>query len=120
MTHLILLLALMQQPGMVCDPPTPLCQAMMGIPSQDWQPLPTTIPDNATCINNRVDTELCEPIDVPAIEETEPIVPPLEFSDGSKLTARTRRTCTDKTRILMHDEQDPPIWYCHKPQTGGN
>lgn len=26
-------------------------------------------------------------------------------------------SCADKTRILLHDEQEPPKFWCHKPQT---
>jgi len=26
----------------------------------------------------------------------------------------SRHTCADKTRILLHDEQDPPKYWCHR------
>jgi hypothetical protein len=26
-------------------------------------------------------------------------------------------TCTDKLRVLEHDESEPPHYYCRKPQT---
>jgi hypothetical protein len=30
----------------------------------------------------------------------------------------TRQSCADKIRILLHDEQDPPNYWCHKVNAG--
>ena len=109
MTHLILLLALMQQPDtrywdykflpegcylqvtgeVVCDKkPEPI-----DVPATDWPRLIRRAGDYWECGLNACFTDS----DI------------YEMKPG----------CDDKTRILMHDEQDPPKWYCHKPQTAG-
>jgi hypothetical protein len=67
-----------------------------------------------------------EPIDVPAIHSA---MTEYELSlcreianQHTKDTAAEckkalqRWTCADKTRIVMHDEQEPPVYWCHKVQ----
>lgn len=59
------------------------------------------------------------PIDVPAIQETRTIkqepCKPMEIMCGNTFIKR-EWTCKDKTRILEHDEQDPPKYYCRRVQ----
>jgi hypothetical protein len=68
-----------------------------------------------------------EPLDVPAIQEHHKQAMGTKnchaASDDPKNYAMTCETiydewdtlaCADKTRILMHDEQDPPRWWRHK------
>ena len=61
-----------------------------------------------------------EPIDVPAIWQKGIVIEVtgafLLCEEGETGCYAERVTCADKTRILMHDEQDPPKSWCHKPQ----
>jgi hypothetical protein len=72
---------------------------------------------------------LCEPepIDVPAIQETRPdpiagvpcAAPSVSLTDcmtRSKDAIIQVTTCTDKARILQHDEDSPARWWCHRVQ----
>jgi hypothetical protein len=83
-------------------------------------------------INTDVDNWKPEPVDVPAIQE-ERIIPEGERPTCKPMTCPTAKncfvnsvclppdeketvwTCADKTRILMHDEQNPPKYWCHAP-----
>jgi hypothetical protein len=59
-----------------------------------------------------------EPENVPAIVLTKKTkVPGLMEFDWHDVTV-SYHTCADKTRILLHDEQDPPVYWCHKVNTG--
>ena len=49
-----------------------------------------------------------ESIDVPAI--------PGFATDSDSVLGRYKWTCADKTRILLHDEQTPPQYWCHRVQ----
>lgn len=62
-----------------------------------------------------------EPTDVPAIQECEvhsqffaswQLCPPGPI--GPEWLGHYRLTCSDKSRILQHDEQAPPKFWCHK------
>jgi hypothetical protein len=75
-----------------------------------------------------LDVKNLDPIDVPAISTKTWKVTQhtcdVHESSTSYPTCFTHEqvdgwTCKDKTRILMHDEQEPPKWYCHRAQTGG-
>lgn len=72
-----------------------------------------------------------EPIDVPAVAgkwtdggvndghcASASVWPNIETSTYDNLQRCRNRAwrCTDKTRILQHDEQTPPKFWCHKPQ----
>lgn len=50
--------------------------------------------------------------DVPAVEVKEEY-----FDTGRGTSYRAQTTCSDKTRILQHDEQTPPKFWCRKPVT---
>lgn len=52
-----------------------------------------------------------EPIDVPAVQGC-------YFPEGviSECLGKLEWVCRDRTRILQHDEQQPPTYWCHKPQ----
>jgi hypothetical protein len=73
------------------------------------------------------------PEDVPAIQVTVPIEEcfltmegcAIRDANGKRFTRDdwyanpdkyhfTRQSCADKARILMHDEADPPKYYCHR------
>ena len=57
------------------------------------------------------------PVDVPAIQQsTEKPKVFLQYPDGTWHPS-SEYTCADKTRILLHDEQNPPKWWCHKSET---
>jgi len=59
---------------------------------------------------------LAEPIDVPGIVGHKNMC----VEDAPLPTGRDQHchleypTCADPTRILMHDEQTPPKWWCHR------
>jgi hypothetical protein len=44
---------------------------------------------------------------------------PGQRPDMSQYCIQPRDTCADKSRILQHDEQSPPKYWCHAPQTKG-
>jgi hypothetical protein len=76
-------------------------------------------------INTDVDNWKPEPEDVPAIQEERDVKADCNSCVGYACTAMacdpnyTKRmkvtTCADKTRILMHDEQNPPKYWCYAP-----
>lgn len=75
-----------------------------------------------------------EPVDVPAVQETrtyktgdiscEP-APECKGKDWtcniavckSETATETVTTCKDKTRVLWHDESNPPKFWCHRVQS---
>ncbi len=67
-----------------------------------------------------------ESIDVPAIGHyydaaidcklAMPTLPDSMVKTTKCTERKSKYTCADKTRILLHDEQTPPKYYCHKVQ----
>jgi hypothetical protein len=62
---------------------------------------------------------LAEPVDVPAVQKTQKvIVDCAAFYNGDCVKPKTTRklvtTCADKSRILEHDENSPPKYWCRK------
>lgn len=61
------------------------------------------------------------PVDVPAIWTGEDRCFSMEGNEPTiKLCTKAHWSCKDRTRILLHDEQDEPKYWCRKPQTGDN
>jgi hypothetical protein len=63
------------------------------------------------------DVYYCPNIDVPAIDDTRyPYETFIDTGNGIKRGITYNKTCQDKTRILEHDEQSPPRFWCRKVQ----
>jgi hypothetical protein len=81
-------------------------------------------PSDPSRVITLVDDGKPEAIDVPAIQEDIPIAErsacgPTSCTKSACLSVctppeTTRPACNDKTRILLHDEQTPPKYWCHK------
>jgi hypothetical protein len=56
------------------------------------------------------------PIDVPAVNCSSERTPCSAPDINGIITCRTGPACIDQTRILEHDEQNPPKWWCRKVQ----
>jgi hypothetical protein len=82
-----------------------------------WQDVPS-------CFYVMLEPPKPEPIDVPAIQTFDGTSFVVLCAKGQKPTIPSmkgycltpRNTCADKSRILQHDEQSPPKYWCHKPQ----
>ena len=103
MTHLILLLALMQQAVSETVP--------IDVPAIEYDVIDST--EMVNCHAASKDPK-CHSLSVISSDPKCSLV-----ECDIKNHTHKGWTCSDKTHILMHDEQDPPKWYCHKPQTGG-
>jgi hypothetical protein len=88
---------------------------------------------NGSCIIGAPLLAPAEPIDVPAVQKkrtyktgtrTITLAPECDGShspcDRAIITEDTATekvtTCADKSRILLHDENNPPKYWCHKVQ----
>jgi len=96
--------------------------AMQG--GQVSQKLPSCDTGATPCIYHIRISEPVELPDVPAVKVKGPHFcwheePMMSEQFVAKLCGKTHWTCADKTRILIHDQQSPPVYWCHRVQTEG-
>lgn len=81
--------------------------------------------ERVVCHTDNMASMLCTtddpPMDVPAVERKDgnssiEICAPNQKPDFVGYCLRPYYYCTDKTRILEHDEQTPPKYWCRKVQ----